>query len=195
MNALLENPPESIEIDGKEYEINYDYRTCLKIILAFEDDDLTPGEKTQVMLELLYKDIPHNIQIAAEKAVLFLDCGEERSENSDSDDSSERLYSFSYDSKFIFSAIKYSHGIDLDECPNLHWWKFNYLLFDLDENCFFNRLIYFRRQKAKGKLTKEESEVYYSMHSVFELPIKLTAEEQAADDEFMRLLKDGESNG
>lgn len=191
MNALLESPPTSIEIDGKEYAINYDYRTCLNIILAFEDNELTPQEKTQVMLELLYKELPENIQTAAEKAVLFLDCGEEIANNTASSNGIGRLYSFSHDAKYIFSAIKYSHGIDLDECPDLHWWKFNYLFLDLDDNCFFNRMIYFRRQKAIGKLTKDEQKIYAEMAHIFDLPVQLNAEEQAADDEFMRLLNGG----
>lgn len=189
MNALLENPPTAIEINGKSYDINYDYRTCLTIILAFEDNELTNSEKIQVMLSLLYKEIPEDIETAAEKAVLFLDCGEKQNENMHNSENIGRLYSFSHDSKYIFSAIKYSHGIDLDENPDLHWWKFNYLLFDLDENCFFNRMIYFRRQKALGKLTKEEQKIYNDMAYIFDLPVELSAEEQAADNEFMMLLK------
>lgn len=192
MNALLDNPPTSIEIDGREYAIRYDYRTCLTIILAFEDNDLTPQEKTQVMLELLYKEIPDNLQAAAEKAVLFLDCGEERESNQQGSGGIGRLFSFSHDAKYIFSAIQYSHGIDLDKCTDLHWWKFNYLFLDLDDHCFFNRMIYFRRQKALGKLTSEEQKIYVEMAHIFDLPVQLSAEEQAADDEFMELLKGGE---
>lgn len=196
MNALLSSPPTALNIDGTEYKINYDYRTCLKIILAYEDEELTGQEKTQVMLELLYEIIPDDVEQAISKALWFLDCGEstENTEQYFSHDTG-RLYSFSHDAKYIFSAVRYTHGLDLDEHPNLHWWKFNYLMFDLDDGCFFNRIIYFRRQKSLGKLTQDEWKVYNEMAHVFELPIRMTAADRAADDEFMSLLNGGDLNG
>ena len=53
MNILTEQLPTAVLVAGHEYEINSDYRTCLNVMLAFEDGGLTDAEKTQIMIENL----------------------------------------------------------------------------------------------------------------------------------------------
>ncbi len=187
MNILIEQLPSAVEIDGEIYELNTDFRTCLSIILAYEDLELTIHEKHGIMLQLLYKEIPDNTDKACKLGVKFLNCGEDQEGVSDSDGIG-RLYSFEKDAVYIYSAIKQSHGIDLEEVDYLHWWKFSYMFLDLKEDCFFNRLIHLRRQKKLGKLTKEERELYYKIKDIVDIPEARTSEEQSVADEFMRLL-------
>jgi hypothetical protein len=189
MSILTDRLPTAVEVDGKVYEFDTDFRTCLTVILAYEDPALTTYEKHLVMLDLLYKEIPRNIQEAARLGVKFLNCGDDPEEGTGTGDDVGRLYSFEKDAKYIYSAIKQSHGVDLEEIDYLHWWKFCYMFLDLKEDCFFNRLIHLRRQKILGKLTKEERELYYKIRDIVDLPDFKTVEEQAAADEFMRLLR------
>jgi len=63
------------------------------------------------------------------------------------------------------------------------------MFLDIQEDCFFNRLIHLRRQKKLGKLTREEKELYIRIQSTVDLPEIRTQEEQAQVDEFMRRLK------
>lgn len=193
MNILTDLLPTAVEIEDTVYELDTDFRTCLTIIMAFEDLELTDYEKQMVMLDLLYKEIPENIKEACRLAVKFLDCGEDPEAKESSDDNAGRLYSFNQDAKYIYSAIKQSHGVDLETIDYLHWWKFSYMFLDLREDCFFNRLIHLRRQKNLGKLTKEEKELYYRIQDIVDLPEVCTAEEQQVADEFMRLLREGKS--
>ena len=195
MNILTEQLPTAVEIDGAIYEINTDFRICLNIILAFEDLELTNFEKQMVMLELLYKEMPDNLQEACRLAVKFLNCGENQQIESGNDDAIGRLYSFEQDAKYIYSAIKQSHGLDLEELDYLHWWKFSYMFLDLKENCFFNRLICLRRQKKLGKMTKEEKELYFRIQDIVDLPEVHTEEDQSKIDEFMKLLNGGDIGG
>lgn len=188
MNILIEQLPTAVEIDGDIYELNTDFRTCLSIILAYEDPELTINEKHGIMLELLYKEIPDDVDEACRLGVKFLNCGENQQNEPDSDDGIGRLYSFDQDAKYIYSAIKQSHDIDLEEVEYLHWWKFSYMFLDLKEDCFFNRLIHLRRQKKLGKLTKDERELYNKIKDILDLPEVRTAEKQSIADEFMRLL-------
>lgn len=185
MNVLIDGLPTWAEIDGVEYEINTDYRVGLQIMTAFEDPELTGFEKQCVMLELLYPVIPPNRDKAAELALKFLNCGEE-STGSDSDEiDSERYYSFTQDARYIMSAVDQTYHIDLSQVEYLHWWKFSYMFLDLNEDCFFCKLIYLRKQKAKGKLTKEEQEWYRSIRHIVDLPEVYTADEQSAINDFM----------
>lgn len=187
MNILTEALPTFVEIDNKIYELNTDFRTCLKIIIAFEDPSLVMHEKQILMLSLLYKTIPDNIEKACEMAIKFLDCGEKGLESTPNDNIG-RLYSFEKDGRFIYTAIKQSHHVDLEQIEYLHWWKFIYLFLDINESCFFNKLIYLRKQKKLGKLTKEEREMYYSMKEIIDLPDTYNDEEQNLITDFMNKL-------
>lgn len=46
--------PTSIELNGKTYDIDSDFRTCIKIMRYLEDNQYTSQEKMQLMLGLLY---------------------------------------------------------------------------------------------------------------------------------------------
>ena len=59
-NLLIEAPPTSIVIDGDELKVNTDFKTCLKILLAFEDPELAMVEKSMILVELLYQEQPKN---------------------------------------------------------------------------------------------------------------------------------------
>ena len=186
MNALFDKSPTVAVIDGEEYEINTDFRVCLKIMIALEDIELTPLEKQLVALELLYKKMPANAKRAAELAMLFLNYGEEITEENASD--SEKVYSFEKDSKYILTAFQQTYNMDLDKIEYMHWWKFSYMFLDLKEDCFFTKLIDLRNRKNKGKLSKEEKEYCYKIKSIIELPKVKTVGEIQAENEFMRLL-------
>lgn len=187
MNILTDRLPTKAEIDGKEYDLETDFRSCLTIIMAYEDPELTDQEKVMIMLELLYKEIPENIQEASRLAVKFLDCGEEQKSESGAQEAG-RLYSFKKDAKYIYSAIKQSHGVDLEDIDYLHWWKFSYMFLDLKEECFLNRLIHLRRQKNMGKLTKEERELYHKIRDIVDLPEPMTQDDKNTAEEFMEKL-------
>lgn len=166
MNALIDRLPNAVEIDGMEYPINSDFRVALKVMQAFEDPELTWFEKQAIMLDLLYPEMPPNVEKACELAVKFLNCGEQAKTESDH----KRVFSFDKDSKYIFSGMYQTHGVDLESVEYMHWWKFCYLFYDLQDDCFFNRIRYFRQQKNKGKLTKEEAAYCREIQDILELP-------------------------
>lgn len=193
MNQLLDKFPTKIQLGNDILEINTDFRNCLNMIIMFEDKDLTKEEKIELMLKLLYKDLTKinqdNVEEAIRKGILFLDAGEEKetTEEEGEETPSKRVYSFNRDAKYIYSAIKKSHNVDLENIEYLHWWKFVYYFFDLDEKAFFSQMIYLRNQKNKGKLSKEEKVVYANLEDILELDNseQYTEEEQKAIDKFM----------
>ncbi len=75
MNALLNKFPQKVNLKGTIFNLNTDFRVGLNIIMMYEDNSLTIYEKTDIMLELLYKEkIPDELKdVAIEKAMLFLD--------------------------------------------------------------------------------------------------------------------------
>ena len=185
-NILIDGLPTSLTIDGADYPINTDFRACLIIMMAFEDYTLTNFEKQAIMLDLLYQEIPENTKEAMKAAVWFLNAGEEEAKGGYG--SGMRLYSFEKDAKYIYSAINQSHGIDLTNIEYLHWWKFVYMFLDLNKDCFFTQMLYYRKQRAKGKLTKEELSYCNEIKDILDLPQYHTPEEIEAENEFMKLL-------
>lgn len=190
MNILTDDLPTKIKVNNNIYDINYDYRTAIKILTAFEDNDLLDNEKLFIMLKLLYKnDIPEeDLEEACKKACKFLDLGQEKKENTKKE---SRIYSFKKDCNYIFSGITHTHNIDLEKEPNLHWWKFMALFMDMDTECTFNELVYYRKRKAEGKLTKEEMEQYKKLKDILELePIETeeTLKLKKAKEKFLKEL-------
>lgn len=189
MNLLVDAPPESVTINNTEYLINSDFRACLRTILAFEDNALTPQEKQIILLTNLYPKIPPNTQYALLEAVRFLNGSGKESEDNDA----PRVYSFSKDAQFIFAAFRQTHGIDLSTA-HLHWWAFLALFMDLGQDTTFCQLTALRKRVKTGKATKEERQVAREMGELFEIPDvdTRTLEEKEMEAEFERKVEEAQ---
>ena len=181
--------PTAVEIDGREYSINSDYRNCLRAILAFEDDELVTQEKQFVMLRLLYPEMPENIEKATYQAIKFLNGGIIE-ENEESIPAAPRIYSFGKDANLIFAAFKQTHGIDLAEIEYLHWWKFMALFMDLGSDTAFCNLVGLRKRLKTGKATREERQAAIEIGDLFDIPDvdTRTLEEKEQEAEFLRMV-------
>lgn len=188
MNILTDELPESVDISGETYQINADFRTCLKTIMAFEDNDLTPQEKQIILLSNFYQKLPSNIQEAITQAQWFLNGGKTTNAE-DSEETPVRVYSFSKDANFIFAAFRQTHGIDLQK-EDFHWWTFLALFMDLGQDTTFCQLVSLRKRLKSGKATKEERAAAAAMGDVVDLPEidNRSLAEKEGEKEFLRLI-------
>ena len=53
---MLGDLPQKLTVGGREYNIRSDFRSVLRIIAAYGDDELSDAEKVYVCLRQLYKD-------------------------------------------------------------------------------------------------------------------------------------------
>lgn len=190
MNSILTKKfPKSIVIDGINYGINADFRNCLIIILAFEDDELSLEDKYEILLLRLYKKVPKNIEQAIENGIYFLDCNNYVNLKNN-DEVKKRLYSFSNDGARIYSAINQTNHIDLEAIEFLHWWKFVFLFMDINKDCIFSQLLSFRKKIQDGKLTPDEKKTYLEMRELIDLDYNSDEEENS---EFMNLWNGGDN--
>ena len=71
--------PTSLAFRGRRWAIRSDFRDVLRTLTAFEDPDVTDGEKAYICLHNMYpdlKDIPGaDLQAAYDAAVAFIDHG------------------------------------------------------------------------------------------------------------------------
>lgn len=187
MNILTDDLPTAVMVGDQECPVDSDFRTAIRIILAFEDDELAAIEKRSVLIENLYVDQPYDIEAAFIQGIKFLDGG--KSNEGQENEYAPRLYSFSKDANFIFAAFRQTHGIDL-ETTEMHWWKFLALFMDLGSETTFCNLIALRKKVKTGKASKEEKEAARELGEVFEIeePDDRTLEEKEREQRFMQEL-------
>jgi len=188
-NILVDELPGHVIVNGKPVAINTDFKSCLKTILAFEDNELTPQEKYQVLLSNLYTERPENAREALEKGLWFLNGGSNQKAN---DDAQPRIYSFEKDANYIFAAFRQTHGIDLYNAASLHWWVFLALFMDLGSETTFCQLASLRKRVKTGKATKEERAIAREMDDAFDISEidTRTLDEKEQEREFMRLVQE-----
>jgi hypothetical protein len=191
MNILITPLPDAVEIDGEPVPIDTDFRTALRVILAFEDATLTMAEKQGILLENLYSAIPANVARAVAQGVKFLNGGEPPSDG----ESGLRVYSFEQDSRLIFAAFRQTHGIDLEAVEVMHWWKFLALFMDLGSDTAFCHLIGLRKRIKTGKASEDEQAMYREMRDLVDLdePDTRTPEEHEIEAAFLEQVYAGEA--
>lgn len=175
--SLLTSPlPDSVLIDGAEYPINTDFR----VSIAFEEIILSgralEQEAMVKALQMYYPDIPLNITAAVERLLWFYQCGKEGVKGAGSANS-KRIYSFEYDSEYIYAAFLDQYGIDLQE-TNLHWWKFKALFHALKEDNQIVKIMGYRAVSITNKMRKEQKDFYRSMKKQYEIPVSKSEREK-----------------
>jgi len=186
---LIEQFPEAIEINGDIYDINADFRIGLQIMADFESSEFDRDECAYLMLKRLYKDLPEDrepefYQIALQKAIKFLNVGDEAPPSTEG---KPRLYSFSQDAKLIYAAFNQTHSIDL-QTAQMHWWRFVSLFSDLGADTAFCNLVSLRKRYYDGKTTDYEREYIAEYGDEFFLTTHTEKELDESEIEFIKLL-------
>ena len=129
MNILLDELPQEIEVCGKKYPINTDFRVWIR----FEEilTSAKPEEAiTYIILSCIKKEgaakLPPSLKETLKAICDFYFCREDVKSKDTSCARTKRLYSFSHDADLIYAAFIQQYGIDLTKC-NMHWWKFRAL--------------------------------------------------------------------
>lgn len=180
--------PKELNINGIDRAIRSDFRVALLIFQAYNDPELSDQEKAQTMMECIYEDYEgisyDDWQVAYDKAVWFLDGGD----NTSNKESSKKLVDWEQDEQLIFSAVNKTAGHETRMVEYMHWWTFLGYMRETGE-CLFNTVVNIRQKKNKHKkLEKYEEEFYRENKSLIDIKVKLTPEEQAEKEYFEKLL-------
>lgn len=191
MNLLIDVPPDNVEIEGREYEINSDFRTSILFEMLMMDDDVDTDTKMMQAVELYFGEYPSGENIAdVLKAIMwFYQCGrtdKERTvdkpvrrpgENDDADhdelveeNKDEKVYSYDYDDEYIYAAFLEQYGVDLVDVPYLHWWKFRAMFKGLNSDCQFVKIMGYRATRITKNMSKTEKEYLRKMKKIHALP-------------------------
>ena len=187
MNILVDELPNSVEIDGVKYEINSDFRNGINLYRLINDKTLEQNEIYEIMLIMYYgNNIPRNTEEAIRKIIWFYGCGNTEEEQNSKNKknkiikrytSGEKQIDYEQDSNLIFSAFISQYGINLNHIEFLHWWEFQALLQGLNNDCKLSEVIKYRSKKLDG-LKGEEKKFYSDMKKLYEIKEELSQEEK-----------------
>lgn len=184
MNIILDKLPEVIEIDGKQYDINSDFRVIILFYELLQDRNIPIGEKIIHALKLFYKEIPNDLAEAVNKLFWFIRCGRELDEEKELGEVKDRprttpTYDYCHDANLFFSAFLQQYNINL-QTDKLHWWEFQALFEGLAE-CKLIEVMNIRGIKITNDMNPSEKSYYRRMKEIYTLPDNRTTEEIEQD--------------
>lgn len=153
MNILTDALPDAVEIGGRLYKINTDFRAGIEFEISVQE-----GCRDMRLLRPFFPNgLPSGVSL--EEAVgateLFYCCGE----LPDGQGVPQRQgYSFSADAGVIFADFRNFYNIDLSR-ESLHWWAFRALLEGLPEKSGFKERIYYRTCDTRGMSKREKERI------------------------------------
>lgn len=154
MNILTDTLPKTVEILGRSYPIQTDFRVGVEFEITVQEN---PDKLINVLMKFFDGAIPEaNAQDIFSAVEWFYCCGSTEEKETAPASEIKQGYSFSVDSNAIFADFWNYYNIDLSQ-EGLHWWAFRSLLEGLPDESEFKQRIYYRTCSLKG-LTKKEKD-------------------------------------
>ena len=177
--------PKAVELNGKQYTINTDYRDILEIIGYLNDVDKPEYIRWLIAVALFYKDkIPKEMmQDATEAMAQFIGENEE-----DDGHPHPKLIDWEQDAKAIIADVNKVAGTEIRAIPYLHWWTFLSYFRAIGEGQL-STIVSIRSKLAKHKkLEKWEQDFYKDNRSAIDFKTKYSQEEIEEQERIKKLL-------
>ena len=171
---------------GEAFSIDTNYRTALKIMRLYGDEDVMEDHKLALLLNWFYlNETPPDVMEAIHLMNAFIrNAGDE-------DEEIRRMtpqFDYEFDSEEIYVSFISDYQIDLYETEYMHWHKFQMLLVNLSMDSPFQRKIQLRFADLKGLKGEQHSKAVRAKRRV-QIPQKFTREEEAAIKNILEQLK------
>ena len=168
--------PEYVEVNGKQYKINTDFRYALECNRIAEDETIGDFERSLGIICTLFgteaiDDGKENFEIyekLSKLALKYLGCGQEVDPKANIEDID---MDYIQDYPYIKTSFRSDYGINLDK-EEMHWWEFYELMNGLSNSelgncCILNRIRNLRNfdtkdikdQKERKKIEKAKEQV------------------------------------
>lgn len=173
---MIQGLPQSIEVNGRDEPIRWEYTAVLDVISAMNDPNLEEEEKAYAAMWIFYENFDdfdkEDYAPAFEAMVGFMNNGA-----SDSRTKHVKTVDIEQDYELIIPAINRVAGKEIRNCEDIHWWTFLAWFMEIGE-CTYTTVLSIRSKMKKGKsLEKWEQEFYTANKDVVEIRRRLTDEE------------------
>ncbi len=189
-NLLIDVLPLTIPVGGRNLHIETNFRAAILFEMMVQNGDVPDHEKAQYAIDLFFPDgfpKPENEQKEALEGMLwFYTCGKSEQDEKQSAGTGKgpgiqkRIYDYDVDAPLIYAAFLSQYGIDLQDIPYLHWWKFNALFQGLSENQKIVEIMGYRAINLSTIKNKAERQHYAQMQAKYALPDNRSVQEKAA---------------
>lgn len=173
-NVILDDLPETVEIQGLKYSINSDFKTFMRFEILMGDTEISDSLKLTIALEMFYGDQFIINEMEAIERILDVYIGEEIEEPPKKLDP---IYSFKEDGNLIYVSFIEAYNIDLT-VTRMHWWKFKALFFNLPETTAMARVMGYRAKKITPDMSREDIKFYKNMKRIYALKQHKTLSEK-----------------
>lgn len=189
-NLLVDILPETVEIDGIEYEINSNFRNSILFECMINDNSLSEEEKVRATLDLYYPVIPENINEAVNKAIWFYSCDRKAKQGKGKGKNQKKqIYSFEDDAEYIYAAFMDQYRIDLNSIDYLHWWRFKALFKALKEDNEIVKIMGYRAADLSKIKDKDQKAFYKQMQELYKIEEQISDEDLAELEKWNNILK------
>ena len=172
MNDLLsKGAPWSVMIAEHSYSFDADFRNFIKFEQLITDERITDEVlRYALMIRLFYEEAPPaGYEEVAINHILDIYKGGLMERPKDrSIKAKERIYDFSDDAEFIYSAFYADYNIDLLTVPRLHWWTFKMLFIGLKPDNLITKIMEYRAADI-SKMKGEQKQHYQKMKNTYKL--------------------------
>lgn len=176
--------PTSVDIGGKTYQINADFRDVLEIIGILNDSSRPEFLRWQIAIGLFYdREIPKRFQKEAmEYLSSFISYG------SDDKKPGPKLIDWNQDAQIIVGDVNKVAGMEIRSTRFLHWWTFLSYFYSVGEGQL-STIVSIRSKKKRGKKLEKWEETYYRENrDRIDFKKAKTAADLAAQDYFNKWL-------
>lgn len=168
MNILTKPLPDSVEINGKNYKINTDFKVWIRFAQVIFSAKGEYKALAKVMCEIFKEKIPVSLAEAL-SAMLDFYTLQKKSRGEEEGESRAQIFDFDVDSGLIYAAFLQQYRIDLTKA-DLHWWVFKTLFDNLSEDTQFVKIMQFRCKDISSIKDKEMKNYYIRMKRRYALP-------------------------
>jgi len=191
---MLGDLPRTLTVGGRVYRIRSDFRSVLRIIAAYGDDELSDAEKIYVCLRQLYADFKEmpadDYAEAYERASWFLACGQPSTGREP-----RKTVDWAKDEQLIFPAVNKVAGKEVRLEKYVHWWTFMGYFQSIDREDTYGYVLMLRQKRAKGKqFEKWENEFWNNNREMCDLNMTASSgadAESALAEIYKELLQKG----
>lgn len=169
INILTDSLPKTVEICGKEYPINSDFRAAVEFEILIQSD-ASPKRKTRGAIRIFFggNPPPFSENVLVDAVINFYAGG-----GKDSDErpkkNRKRIYSFAQDGDYIAAAFRSQYGIDLLTIPYMHWYEFRALFKGLEESCEIVKIMGYRAADPSKIKYKPERERIARLQEIYKI--------------------------
>jgi hypothetical protein len=168
---LQDRLPQGVEVDGRFYKLDFEFRNVLRMIDVLDQNDLMPEAKAHNALKCLCKRPKNALKVLeAVKGLLF---------KAPRKTGGKKVTDFVQDAGLIRAAFRQAYGIDLYR-DNLHWIEFTELLNAIPEGNRYSDVVGIRARPIPAATKWNQHEREWLIKAKHDLALEMTEEERAS---------------